>query len=424
MSDVVIRVEDLSKKYIIGHNQQRGYKTLREVITSSARSLTHLFHTQTSKQEAQYEEFWALKDVSFEVKRGEVIGIIGRNGAGKSTLLKILSRITEPTTGEIRIKGRIASLLEVGTGFHPELTGRENIFLNGAILGMRKAEITQKFDEIVDFSGVEKFIDTPVKHYSSGMYTRLAFAVAAHLQPEILLIDEVLAVGDIEFQKKCIGKMESVAKEGRTIVVVSHSVTTVKTLCSSAILLENGQMRDNSSVDSVIAGYLNGNQPNKAEIIINDIDHEYSRSNIINIKWIRLLNSATGAFNVYWKQTICLMIELEALNKIDDVSFGIGIRMLDNSFVLVVYNDDNHQPKWSFEKGTYNIEIKVENNLKPGLYKLHVGAYINNAILNNVFALDAAKLEILNFTEQGIIPPASNPGLIDGIKSEFFVNKK
>ena len=228
MSDFAIQVAGLGKKYLLHHQQQPGrrYKALRDVIAGKAKSIFQNRKAESEKRNG-IEEFWALKDVSFEIQQGEAVGIIGRNGAGKSTLLKLLSRITEPTTGSIRLKGRVASLLEVGTGFHPELTGRENIFLNGAILGMSRAEITRKFDEIVNFAEVEKFLDTPVKHYSSGMYMRLAFAVAAHLEPEVLVVDEVLAVGDAEFQKKCLGKMEDVSKGGRTVLFVSHNMDAI-----------------------------------------------------------------------------------------------------------------------------------------------------------------------------------------------------
>lgn len=256
MSEIIIQVENLSKKYIIGHQTQKSSNTLRDVITNHAQELFKPFQKQKSFIKNSQEEFWALKDVSFEIKQGDRIGIIGRNGAGKSTLLKILSRITEPTTGKINIKGRIASLLEVGTGFHPELSGRENIFLNGAILGMSKLEIKQKFDEIVAFAEIEKFLDTPVKRYSSGMYVRLAFAVAAHLEPEILIIDEVLAVGDSNFQKKCLGKMEDVASEGRTVLFVSHSMETVARLCNVALLLKEGSVQFVGSTDKVISAYL------------------------------------------------------------------------------------------------------------------------------------------------------------------------
>lgn len=419
MSDAVIRVEDLSKKYIIGHNQQRGYKTLREAVSSSAKSLIHLFYNQTSKEKNQYEEFWALKDVSFEVKRGEVVGIIGRNGAGKSTLLKILSRITEPTTGEVRVKGRIASLLEVGTGFHPELTGRENIFLNGAILGMKRIEIKSKFDEIVDFAGVEKFIDTPVKHYSSGMYTRLAFAVAAHLQPEILLIDEVLAVGDIEFQKKCIGKMESIAKEGRTVLVVSHSMSTVKSLCSVAILLESGKIDYVGLIEPTINKYLNTGQSYDAEKIVSDLEHSSTGGNTIRLRKIKLLEQAISPFSVYWKQPIVIELELEVFKFIDEVSFGAGLRLLDDSFVFVVHNDDKEDTRWSLSPGHYNVRITMQNNLKPGSYKLHLGAHRIYAGINNLFAIDTVNIQILDFTEQGLVPSVANPGLITEVESLF-----
>jgi lipopolysaccharide transport system ATP-binding protein len=263
MSDVVIAVENLSKSYLVGHQstERERYTALRDVIgrevRNFARKAGNVIHGRQIVQGDEVEVFWALKDVSFEVKRGEVLGIIGRNGAGKSTLLKILSRITEPTQGRAILRGRVASLLEVGTGFHPELTGRENIFLNGAILGMSRAEIARKFDEIVAFAQVEKFIDTPVKRYSSGMYVRLAFAVAAHLEPEILVVDEVLAVGDAEFQKKCLGKMGDVAKqEGRTILFVSHNMTAIQQLCEHAILLQAGSLVDKGGTTEVLSSYL------------------------------------------------------------------------------------------------------------------------------------------------------------------------
>lgn len=259
MSDTVIQVENLGKKYVIGHQQAGAYQynALRDVITDGVRSLGRkIRHPRKAMMPPNQEEFWALKDVSFEVKRGEVVGIIGRNGAGKSTLLKLLSRITEPTTGRIKLKGRVASLLEVGTGFHPELTGRENIFLNGAILGMSKAEINRKFDEIVEFAEISRFLDTPVKRYSSGMYVRLAFAVAAHLEPEILVVDEVLAVGDVTFQKKCLGKMQNVGREGRTVLFVSHNMSAIEFLCGRGVVLESGRIAIEGSIESAINFYL------------------------------------------------------------------------------------------------------------------------------------------------------------------------
>jgi lipopolysaccharide transport system ATP-binding protein len=259
MSDTVIRVENLSKKYIIRHQQAQQYTALRDVIADGVKSMGRRLSgaKQGSSMGSTKEEFWALKDVSFEVKQGDRVGIIGRNGAGKSTLLKILSRIVEPTTGEITLNGRVASLLEVGTGFHPELTGRENIYLNGAILGMSRLEIRKKFDRIIDFAEIEKFLDTPVKRYSSGMYVRLAFAVAAHLDPEILVIDEVLAVGDSQFQKKCLGKMEEIAEsEGRTIIFVSHSMAAVRKLCNQGILLNSGQLIHQGSASKCCEKYI------------------------------------------------------------------------------------------------------------------------------------------------------------------------
>jgi lipopolysaccharide transport system ATP-binding protein len=254
MSEWIIRVEDLGKRYTVSHEQDAlRYVTLREQL---AERFKHLFRPVRSSKPAT-EDFWAVRGVTFEIQRGESVAIIGRNGAGKSTVLKILSRITDPTEGRVRLKGRVASLLEVGTGFHSELTGRENIYLNGAILGMGKAEIDRKFDAIVDFSGVEKFVDTPVKHFSSGMQVRLAFAVAAHLEPEILVVDEVLAVGDAAFQKKCLGKMQDITTEGRTVLFVSHDLAAVEKLCRRAILLDAGRLETDGPTAQTIARYQN-----------------------------------------------------------------------------------------------------------------------------------------------------------------------
>lgn len=242
-SDIAIRVNSLSKKYTIGSHKSDSFRD----------TLSRVFKKREPSPE---RDFWALKDVSFEIKKGEAVGVIGKNGAGKSTLLKVLSRITEPTTGKITLNGRVSSLLEVGTGFHPELTGKENIYLNGTILGMSRQEVKEKFDEIVAFSGVEKFLNTPVKHYSSGMYVRLAFAVAAHLEPEILIIDEVLAVGDAEFQKKCLGKMEDITNQGRTVIFVSHNMQAIQNLCPNSLLLEHGKLILKSSTKNTITQYL------------------------------------------------------------------------------------------------------------------------------------------------------------------------
>lgn len=261
MSEAVIRVEGVSKRYRLGEVQPR-FPTLRDALTASARRAGAMVFSplRSFRERTPDETFWALRDVSFEVEQGEVVGIIGGNGAGKSTLLKILSRITEPTEGRVVIQGRVGSLLEVGTGFHPELTGRENTFLNGAILGMTRSEIARKFDEIVAFAEVERFIDTPVKHYSSGMYLRLAFAVAAHLEPEILIVDEVLAVGDASFQKKCLGKMGDVARQGRTVLFVSHNMDAVQRLCTRTLMLERGRVVAEGLTESVVSRYLSRNQ--------------------------------------------------------------------------------------------------------------------------------------------------------------------
>lgn len=292
MSESVIRVENLSKKYIIGQQKQEKYSTLRDMIANGAKSVVQTITNSQDRANNNREEFWALKDVSFEIKQGDRVGIIGRNGAGKSTLLKILSRITEPTKGRINIKGRVASLLEVGTGFHPELTGRENIFLNGAILGMSKVEITKKFDEIVAFAEVEKFLDTPVKRYSSGMYVRLAFAVAAHLEPEILVVDEVLAVGDAQFQKKCLGKMEDVGKEGRTVLFVSHQMAAIQKLCSRAVLLNKGNLIFDDSPEKCISLYLQAEDVSFDNGLAYTVKQDLLKSNHseVNIKDIVLIS--------------------------------------------------------------------------------------------------------------------------------------
>jgi lipopolysaccharide transport system ATP-binding protein len=261
----IIEVKGLSKKYRLGEIQP--YYTLRDSLAGVFKNPFAAVKSQLSK-----DEFWALKDINFEVNQGEVVGIIGRNGAGKSTLLKILSQITPPTEGEVILRGRVGSLLEVGTGFSPELTGRENIYLNGAVLGMKKSEVKKKFDEIVAFSEVEKFLDTPLKHYSSGMYMRLAFAVAAHLEPEILIVDEVLAVGDTEFQKKCIGKMGEVAGEGRTVLFVSHNMGAIRNLCKTSYLLNDGKLIGSGKTDDVIQKYINTNQHNRSKSKYNQND--------------------------------------------------------------------------------------------------------------------------------------------------------
>src|SRR6516164_11673041 len=294
MSDLAMRVESIAKQYAIGLARQR-YDTLRDALMGWGASLAKVLHASSDRQSPPHNpnsnHIWALQDVSFVVNQGEVLGIIGANGAGKSTLLKILSRITEPTRGQVAIYGRVASLLEVGTGFHQDLTGRENIYFNGALLGMGRAEIQRKFDAIVAFAGVEKFIDTPVKHYSSGMQVRLAFAVAAHLEPEILLVDEVLAVGDAEFQQKCMGKMDEVSRrEGRTVLFVSHNLSIVEKLCQRCIWLDRGTIRESGSAAAVIKGYLSLGHFNRDRVIqlAGFQRHHYGGDELrlISIEWL------------------------------------------------------------------------------------------------------------------------------------------
>jgi lipopolysaccharide transport system ATP-binding protein len=265
MSNIIIKAENISKSFVISHETKARYNSLGESVSDYAKRL--LRRSKQVSASSTMEEFWALKDINFEIKKGDRVGIVGRNGAGKSTLLKVLSRITDPTSGRIQINGRVASLLEVGTGFHPELTGRENIFLNGSILGMSRTEIRSKFDEIVAFAEVDKFLDTPVKRYSSGMYVRLAFAVAAHLEPEILIVDEVLAVGDVQFQKKCLGKMEDIStNEGRTVLFVSHNMGAIQKLCNLGILLDKGTIKGFGKVDQIVSEYLDPGQSSNASI--------------------------------------------------------------------------------------------------------------------------------------------------------------
>ncbi|KAF0126991.1 MAG: ABC transporter ATP-binding protein [Elusimicrobia bacterium] len=308
MDDTVIKVDNLSKKYILSHRQRESYAALRDVITRGVQNLGRkILSPFSGSQSSTTEEFFALKDVSFEIKRGDRVGIIGRNGAGKSTLLKLLSRITEPSNGRIEITGRVASLLEVGTGFHPELTGRENIYLNGAILGMARMEIKRKFDEIVAFAEIERFLDTPVKRYSSGMYVRLAFAVAANLEPEILLVDEVLAVGDAQFQKKCVGKMEEVSKnKGRTVLFVSHNMGIVAQLCEKTIVLEKGVLVFNNDTPLAIDFYSKRGSQNIKKIQREDLSDKTNQ--FISVKNVDEALKEAEAFD--YDEEINLLVEL------------------------------------------------------------------------------------------------------------------
>ena len=408
MSTTVIRAEGVGKQYRLGLDRS-GYQTLRETLVSALRRPLRRWR----RREAELDVLWALRDVSFEVTEGEVIGVIGRNGAGKSTLLKILSRITPPTEGRVEIRGRVGALLEIGTGFSPELTGRENVFMNGVILGMARAEVASKLDEIIEFSGVERFVDTPVKHYSSGMRVRLAFAVAAHLQPEILLVDEVLAVGDIEFQRKCIGRMERVARDGRTVLLVSHNLGTVRALCQRALLLDAGRLARLGPAVDVVEEYLASHAVTAAEQEIATADH---RGGVREIRLLRvtLRDGVTGRFVVHWNERIRLRLELAVLTPLEDVSFGVGIRTLEGVSIFTVHHDDDGADRWQWSPGHYAVELEVDNGLRPGLYRLHVGADRGRMAMRNVLAVESLHLEVLGYGSDGAVPAASNTGYVNG----------
>ena len=371
MSDFAIKVEGLGKKYLIKHQAAGGHATLRETLTDRARSLFGNRKPETGNRKS-VEEFWALKDVSFEVKPGEVVGIIGRNGAGKSTLLKILSRITEPTAGRVRLRGRVASLLEVGTGFHPELTGRENIFLNGAVLGMHRVEIKKKFDEIVAFAEVEKFLDTPVKRYSSGMYVRLAFAVAAHLEPEILIVDEVLAVGDAAFQKKCLGKMQDVAKTGgRTILFVSHNMLAIRQLCSFAYLLDGGKIFSKGCPAQVAEEYLS----NARAGLKKRNEYELQIPHIIDVE-LRGPNG-TPVGNIKAGEDAALAIQIETRGR-KRLNFGMTIFNSDDVGIFSTVTSDSFE-SIPADANTLSIEIPTRL-LNAGRYRVE-GALVDDSKL-------------------------------------------
>lgn len=374
----VISIENLGKSYMIGHQgKSQRYFALRDVVSEAGRKLwSRIRHPEYYTHE-NIEEFWALQNINLEIKAGDRFGIIGRNGAGKTTLLKLLSRITSPTTGQINIKGRVASLLEVGTGFHPELTGRENVFLNGAILGMTRQEIRRKFDEIVDFAGVEQFLDTPVKRYSSGMYARLGFSVAAHLEPEILVVDEVLAVGDAAFQKKCIGKMNSVAKEGRTILFVSHQMAAIANLCNRCILLNNGKVMKIGETQEIINDYLTMNTSEDTIPLSQRRDRSgdgrmrFTDTWIENEKGQRLKTVQSG-------QTITIVLIYEIIDDkpIKNVQISMGVNTLTNISVTELCNSysgyyfnevmprqgriDCILPKLPLNKGRYTYNVMAD----------------------------------------------------------------
>jgi lipopolysaccharide transport system ATP-binding protein len=373
MSDTVISVENLSKRYLIGHlaAKRERHPTLRDALVRGVRNYTRNATQALSGQRIvpgdEVEEFWALKDVSFEVKRGEVIGIIGRNGAGKSTLLKILSRITEPTEGRVVLQGRVASLLEVGTGFHQELTGRENIFLNGAILGMTRREIRRKFDAIVDFAEVEKFLDTPVKRYSSGMYVRLAFAVAAHLEPEILIVDEVLAVGDAEFQKKCLGKMEGVVRDGRTVLFVSHQISAINQLCRHVVWLDRGRVVACGETRAMLAKYLS---MGSSDLPIAIIQEPNDKTGLFFSKVSVLDKDGNPSSELDSLAPFYISLHYEVSKRLPKVELAIHVKTTDgiSVFTTVCSSDVGKMDKTS---GSYVATVQIPAHfLMPGSYTI------------------------------------------------------
>ncbi len=380
MSQIAIKVENLSKKYIISHEKKSArYETFSDTLIHGSKNIAKKIIRPFSSRELDpqtQEEFWALKDINFEINQGDKVGIIGRNGAGKSTLLKVLSRITEPTSGRIHVNGRIASLLEVGTGFHPELTGRENIYLNGAILGMSRKEIKAKFDEIVAFAGVERFLDTPVKRYSSGMYVRLAFSVAAHLEPEILVVDEVLAVGDAEFQRKCLGKMEHVSNEGKTVIFVSHSMPAIEKLCSRGLIIHKGLIKYRSNnIYELVAKY--NDVPNyENESIWENKYNLYSHPCFIPERLWLSLPKDQSIINEAIRNDTSIVINVEFLVEVIDKALEIAYRVYSQSgsLIYVSQSTDAKTADWPrIQKGRNVLQTIIPNHfLNEGQYRVEL----------------------------------------------------
>ena len=411
MSDVIISVENLGKKYAILHQEERPrYKTLRESLIKSA---VGLFRRRDDSRRARArEEFWALRDVSFDVERGKVLGIIGRNGAGKSTVLKVLSRITQPSEGRVTLRGRVASLLEVGTGFHPELTGRENIFLNGSILGMTHAEIRSKFDEIVAFAGVEKFLDTPVKRYSSGMYVRLAFAVAAHLEPEILVVDEVLAVGDAEFQKKCMSKMQDVASgTGRTVLFVSHNMIAIQSLCEQAVLLERGHVKSVGPAVSVIASYLSESMESNQTAIWDDPESAPGNSTPMRIRRISVTDgNDSGSTSLSMQTEIRIDTEytVDATNSLLHITY----HLLNDQGITVLTS--GNKPR-VHSAGIYRAVCRIPGNLlNSGGYSLKL-FIVQNENMAIYWKEDVVSFNVMDAGQRETAYMGREPGIVQPV---------
>lgn len=420
MSDTAIVVENLSKRYLVGHQsaQRQNYTALRDVLSREVRNFARktidVLKGRPIVQGDEIEEFWALRDISFEVKRGSVLGVIGRNGAGKSTLLKVLSRITEPDRGRAILSGRVASLLEVGTGFHPELTGRENIFLNGGILGMTRTEIKRKFDEIVAFSEVEKFLDTPVKRYSSGMYVRLAFAVAAHLEPEILIVDEVLAVGDANFQKKCLGKMQDVARHGRTILFVSHNMAAIESMCDSALLLIDGRCVCQGDTSTVVQRYLDDLNTTTTM----PLEKRNDRVGSGDVRFCSLsLEDSSGASVSAFKCGADAVLHFTAENRTDRDIHGLRLGLnIDNEVgQRIAYLDtmlvDADIPEMS--PGRWNVRAIIPRiPLTPGRYRLTIYSTINGIITDWIKNAAIFNVEGSDYYGTGQFPERGDVGML------------
>ena len=402
MSSPAIRIDGLGKRYELGANAGLfRYPALRDVLTDGAADLwRRLKEGGPSALLSRAQTFWALRDVTFEVPRGQVVGVIGRNGAGKSTLLKILSRITRPTAGGADIFGRVGSLLEVGTGFHPDLTGRENIFLNGAILGMRQAEVKRNFDAIVDFSGIERFLDTPVKRYSSGMYVRLAFAVAAHLETEILFVDEVLAVGDAEFQRKCLDKMQNVVRDGRTIMFVSHNMAAIKTLCQRAILFEGGRVTQDGPVDSVVDHYLSAGRTVADDGVIPDSVPRTGTGEARLRRAVIATPSSPAASQVFLGEPFSVEMTFEVTRPIRDIVLSVGVSSLDGVRIATSYQTDGNRERWSFEPGMHRVVADFDMVLLPRRYTLDIAIIASSG--NEIdFVQQALDFSALNVSRSG-----------------------
>jgi lipopolysaccharide transport system ATP-binding protein len=422
MNDVAIQCEGLGKQYRIG--EQERYKALRDVIMESLKSpfrrMRNGFRNSGNSAESE-STIWALKDVSFEVKQGEVVGIIGRNGAGKSTLLKILSRITEPTRGQAEITGRVGTLLEVGTGFHTELTGRENIFLNGAILGMKKAEIARRFDEMVAFAEVEKFIDTPVKHYSSGMYVRLAFAVAAHMEPEILIVDEVLAVGDTAFQKKCLGRMGEVANAGRTVLFVSHDMRKVTSLCNRGILLNAGRIEAQGDMTAVASTYLGERDSSEG---FADLGGRGDRSGTgdARVRTIELLKGASRTTTFAFGDALTQRITVEVHARNGASMLAIVITSSDGVAVHELLNV-NEGCGWAAEPGSYEFQVTIPNLcLYPGTYSVDLWLGDTNSARID-YITEVIKFHVIQTPDSGLVRPLDRANGLVFQRSEWLLTQ-